>query len=371
MVAFMGMLAVTVDLAQLRHERARAQGAADNVSAAAAYRYCESFKTKSAAQARADATAAGEALGTASAYTAAIQETSGRWTADIDTTVEGAFSRVFGVNELSAWVTATTSASCTTTTVLPAFYAGSTTCGEKTFEWSGSGSQVTGAVHSNDELKIGGNNTVTGQGSYVEKVIDPSETDWRPSAGNPSQTAVKAVPVTFDINDYAPVSLGGTRSSAPDYHWTPGIMDEAWFSTSGLYDPVKNTLTPGTYYAGGGFDFGSLEGTDGKVTLVTPGQVKFSASNVAFEAYEDNLLVFSDHHEPGKCDTFGIDISASNMRWAGVVYAPRSQIKDSGSGNRIDGSFLADTLSVSGSGWRIETTSVTRTTTQPRVVVVE
>jgi hypothetical protein len=358
MVIFLGLLAFTIDIAQVRVERAEAQGVADNASMAAAWATCQG---RTEAQAR----AAGESVAAANGYGSAVVGLTGSdvWRTTIDTGVDTAFSEVIGGDSrLDTQVAADARAACVPGTPLPALWAGSTTCGDKTFVFSGSGNTINGGVHSNGDIVFGGDNDINGEGTYVGIAKDPDKIDWNPIPSNPTQGSVQPFPEVYNLLDFTPTAYGGTRSAAADYFFSAeGVeINQSWLQARNLYDSSTKTIQPGTYYSPKGFDLGSMTGARGTVTLVTPGQIKVSPSDLDVKPYEDGLLLFSDHYEAGKCDTFGIDISGSDNDWEGVVYAPRSQVKYQGSsGFTMSGSIIANTLYLGGSGFTLTSQSST------------
>jgi Flp pilus assembly protein TadG len=359
MLLFMGLLAFTIDIAQLRSERARAQGAVDNVALAAAYASC-AYKTD------AKAIATGRSVAAANGYTGSsvtVAKTgTGAWRATIDTEVDSTFSQVLGAGpELDTTVSADAQGSCAPITRLPALFAYSTTCNGETFTWTGSSSTVTGGLHSNDRLRLtdpsGIPNVVIGQGTYVDRVAGAGFVNWNPSSQNPRRTSAQPLPIVFDIDDYQPVSGGGSRSPAPNYFSTTSQINRSWLQSQGLYSPVTDTITPGTYYSSVGINLNSLSGARGQVTMVTTGQINASVSDLDIRPYEDGLLLFSDY-TPSGCTNYGVNIAGSSNDWEGVVYAPWSQARFGGSVDfDLLGSIIAETVRLTGSGWQIETPS--------------
>jgi Flp pilus assembly protein TadG len=354
MLLFMGLLAFTIDIAQLRSERARAQGAVDNVALAAAYASC-AYKS----DARAIAT--GRSVAAANGYAGKVtvaKAGSGAWRATIDTEVDSTFSQVLGAGpELTTTVTADAQGSCAPTTALPAVFANSTVCNGETFTWSGSNSTVVGGLHSNDRIRFGDSNIVNGQGTYVDRVSGAGLISWNPSSQNPRRTSVQPVPIVFDIDDYQPVSLGGSRAPGPNYYSTSSEINRSWLLSQGLYNATTNTIASGTYYSSVGFDLTGLNNASGQVTMVTTGRIFASPANLDIRPFEDGLLLFSDY-DPSTCTAYGINISGSSSLWQGVVYAPWSQVRFGGpSGFRLSGSIIANTVRLLSGGWTLESPS--------------
>jgi len=306
-----------------------------------------------------EATAAGVAVAVANGYPAdavsVVPGGSDTWIATIDTGVDTHFAPAIGAgSRLDTQVAAQARGACPPGENLPALFAGSTTCADKTFEFAGSGNTINGDIHSNDDIKFGGTNDVNGQGTYVGATQDPDKITWNPAlTDNPDQTTSKPFPVNYVISDYSPTTVGGSRTATSDFFFSSGDINKGWLESQNLYDETTKVIQPGTYYSSTGFDLGSLAGARGTVTLVTPGQIKISPSDLDIRPYQDGLLLFSNYN-PGNCDTFGIDISGSDNDWEGVIYAPHSQVKYQGSsGFTFNGSIIANTLYLSGSGFTL------------------
>lgn len=337
---FVGLLAIVVDLAMVRSERSEAQGAADNAAQAAAWAECQGDTDG-------EASAAGSDVAAENGYPGAdIDRVGDRWRATIDSAVSPAFSPIItGGGNLETSVVAEARSSCRPATPLPALFAGSTTCGDKTFKLSGSNSTINGDIHSNDDITFGGTNTVNGEGSYAGTPKDANKITWNPNSNNPQHDPdPRDWPVSYQISDYS--------TAGPHKFVTNQLITESWLSSNGHYS--SGVIEAGVYYSTKGVDLGSMQGATGTVTFVTPKQIKISPSNVHLTPYADGLLLFSDYSEPGKCDDWGIDISGSDTDWEGVIYAPKALVKYAGSnGSTLSGSIVADTLELSGSNWTL------------------
>jgi hypothetical protein len=341
-IVFMALLAFVVDIAMVRVERADAQGAVDSAAQAAAWASCQG-------ESDGQAQAAGQSVATANGFAAAqVQRSGDRWKATVEVSVPPAFSSLItGGSNLTSTVTAEARSACHPSDPLPALFAGSQTCGDKTFKLSGSGSTINGDIHSNHDIIFGGENEVNGQGTHVGTATTPDKIDWTPDAGNPSTDSVQAWPVDYQLSDY---QSGGSWPG--EYVNTGSLITESWLSSNGYY--TGGVIKSGVYYSSAGFDLGSMPGAIGNVTFVTPGTIKLSPSNVQLNPFADGLLFFSDYSEPDKCDDWGIDISGSDNDWEGVIYAPKALVKYAGStGSTLSGSIIADTLELSGSGWTL------------------
>ena len=365
----MGLAAIAVDGSNLYRERGDVQNAADLAALAAAYDDCTGGS---------DPAAAGSAQAAANGYThngadvvVTVAKEGGNWRATIDTTIDGFFSKVLGANTLSTGATAL--ASCTTSVTSGyALFAGGV-CGEETLKWSGSSNTVTGAMHSNDQIKVSGSdNAVTGNTTTINGInISGSNNTFNPAA---TTTSSQPWPVTFDANDFLPVSQGGNGSveatvGSTFYHFWPTKIDTGVLITNGWLNPVTSTLVDGVYVSREDINM-SISDLTGTVTLVTApseeqeGVITLSGSDHQLDPYYQNLLAFSDAWKDGpgypwnppppdhpKCLEFeAIRLSGSNHMWDGILYAPRGNVVLSGSTNvALNGSVISHSITISGS----------------------
>jgi len=229
-----------------------------------------------------------------------------------------------------------------------AMFANSESC-SPAVKISGSGTTIEGTTHSNNDVKI------TGSGHHFDGVVEfhttfketgSGHTYDPPAPHNPVQAAVKPMPVPFDINDYSDPDVEGTQAwladQAGEYHHYP---DDLSFSGSG------ETIPTGLYYVEGGVHI-SGSGHGGTITIVAEEDIQVSGSGHAFTPYSDRLMFFSNEAYTGavRCNRGVVKISGSgNVSFGGYIYAPTGKIDISGSGN-MTGSFLGDTVEITGSG---------------------
>jgi PKD repeat protein len=198
-------------------------------------------------------------------------------------------------------------------------------------QWSGSGAQITGKVHSNGGISMSGsNNAINGTVYYVSKfTITGSSDHCTLSQQLPS---VRPIPVHYDLSAYQP---GGTAAQAAGkYQYINGN-----FSVS-----KSGTVLDGLYYVKGNV---SLSGSNikGTCTIVAEGTITISGSGMNSSAYSGDLLFFSNGTS--------LSISGSNSTLGGIIYAPNSQINISGSNDAIAGSLFGNKVAISGSNTKI------------------
>lgn len=209
---------------------------------------------------------------------------------------------------------------------------------DATLSWSGSGSRVTGLVHSNGGFAVSGSlNTFTGQTTYVcgaELDGAGNEFDARPERGRtqPPPTTFAAIdfacdfsPPDGDINEDGPWWDGGSRDS--------------------------QQLLDGVYCAEGELRLKG-SGVRGRVTFVATGpEGKVSVGGEGFELipYANQVVAYAEG-----ADAEAIEIDGSGGTWEGILYAPFGQVALDGA--RIEsprGMVLADRVKLTGSDMAI------------------
>ena len=242
----------------------------------------------------------------------------------------------------------------------------------KAFDISGSGSEIIGGVHSNDDLYISGSNHhVHGATSHVEGYVTSGSNNQFPP-GYPVAGDILPNPLGFlTTSMYAP---GGSRVAGRTVHdlSSGGKVDIGRLTIEGLYDPVAKTLATGVYYAGNNEI--EISGSDitGAVTLVSENHIKVGGSENTFTAYVDGLLIFSNKQPAQPCKNWVVDIGGggnpvpvvshdvdgfsnpvvvtdTNNIYQGLVYAPRGQVMTSGSKTTFRGAILAQGVKLNGS----------------------
>lgn len=224
-------------------------------------------------------------------------------------------------------------------------------CGSSGNELSFTGSAFTviGDGHSNGETRFGG----TGGGTTVDGDLSSSGGFQFPSGGNFTQTSgtqnpsasQQPDPLGFNVLDFdyngsigAPIHAQGKH-----YRYTGGNVN------LGNGDVLEEGLH---YFTGNGSvqSNATLRDTNGngrlEYTFVAQGSLSFNGGSLTNIIYfTHGLLAFSDDNRV--CSTAGgLDVTGGGQMM-GVLYAPRSQVKLSGSGFNLIGALVGNQVSIS------------------------
>jgi Flp pilus assembly protein TadG len=373
MVVFIGVLAITVDLAHIRAKRAHAQGAADNAALAAAWRTCKSLTS---GQAAAVAVAVANDY-PASDVTVAAEGTDG-WRVTIDTGVDGVFSGVLGVDSLDTEVTAVAGANCSPgVTAIPAAYASGDACmgdSYNAFKISGASNKFTGDVVTGQDIDVSGMaNKVYGDlkiGRDIKIGDDGSggaNPNWVTRDNDPDTPGDEAGDsgghVYYGRNeqdlyklraDYPPVQQTYTAPTVPTWNeadFTSGA--KGTFMTSLQYVP-GGKIKSGLYVLSGTDIIIDKSSAPGGVTIVaTDPAAKITVkNNVTLTPFIDSLLFANWHDNDLKCGGQAVYVENNSAHLTGVIYAPNAGVYVKGSFNTLSGGTIARWVSVEGSNNR-------------------
>ncbi len=226
-----------------------------------------------------------------------------------------------------------------------ALWAGSTSA-SRTLDWSGGSGEVTGRIHSNNKLRVrGATKTVTGATTYARSIS--ADTDRHVFSVPPAQAAVEEeAPVAFALADYRP---GGRAAVDAGEHYHDM---SAQCGSAGTWHVNNTVLDPGLYYADCDVQInGSNIGGHG-VSVVAEDDLKVAGSQPAFEPYIDGLLFLAGGDR--------LKVSASTSKFLGFVTAPAGAVEVSGNENRFSCGIVADTITISGSGFEADAADCTR-----------
>jgi hypothetical protein len=210
--------------------------------------------------------------------------------------------------------------------------------GDASLSWSGSGSRVTGLVHSNGGFAVSGSlNTFTGQATYVcgaELDGAGNEFDARPARGR-----TQPPPTTFAAIDFACDFSPPGGDINQDGPWWEGGSDDSQQLRDGVYCAEGELRLKGS-------------GVRGRVTLVATGpEGRVSVGGVGFELipYANQVMAYAEG-----TDAEAIEIDGSGGTWEGILYAPFGQVALDGA--RIEsprGMVVADSVKLTGSDMAI------------------
>jgi hypothetical protein len=213
-----------------------------------------------------------------------------------------------------------------------------------TMDWTGSGGLLTGNVHSNGSVKVGGTahiidgiceyvTTVQDNGSGIIYVQVPAEDDY---------------PIWWDIEDYRP---GGRAADAATGVGQYFVHDcDTWQISSD-----EHTIAEGLHYCHGDV---KISGSNqyGHITVVAEGKIDVSNSDGNYDYYVDGLLFFSNLHPAAtmECGTNVVSVQGSGGSFSGFTFAPYGSIKYSGSSNHtVNGGLIGYTVDISGTDFEV------------------
>ena len=326
----LGMVAMSVDVGLILHERRSEQNAADAAALAAVAELPESPSLAiKAAKKWAQNNGYGPSGGATVTVNTPYQGNPGAVEVIIEKEQPFIFALALGLDSVGVHARAVAE-------VEPprdfAIFAKAGGCEADALNIQGSTSEIDGEIHTNSELKINsdlyvdgavthvcdaavsGNNTFTG-GIYQEK-----ELNW-PAIAN------------YTYSDF-PCTFTETGSK----------MKVGAAGSNYLLNPGSKTLKPGVYCAEGDIDV-IASTLSGNVTFVAKGKISFSCASCDFDAYWNDVFALSESSDKG-----AISFSVGAFNFQGLILAPNGGISANGSGFFSDaGGFLANTVSISAS----------------------
>lgn len=251
---------------------------------------------------------------------------------------------------------------CTTVQLLThALFAGSNSC-NNAINVTGSASNITGGVHSNNDMKFSGsNNVINGSASYVSSIDGAADkiTYNPPAPSNPIQINEVTYPIDFPMEDYAPggVEAIAAQNDGDSYYSCDCKMDIGWLEDEGLYDNVSKVLQDGLYYSSDEIEINVNTIIGNAVTFVSRDEISFSGSEQTLAPYVNGMLAYSDLQKPGgsQCSSAVISFSGSEQNWSGIIFAPKGLVSLSGSSSTtFNGSIVSNTINISGSDQNVQ-----------------
>ena len=200
-----------------------------------------------------------------------------------------------------------------------------------------------GIVHSNSDMAVGGSDHDFDPAATYRCDMSVGGTGHEFEAGV-KRTGERESPLSYDLNSFGLCTFtfvqGNVNLKSQGAIWA---------------DPQKTQLLPGVYCFNGSM---RLIGDDitGNVTFVAAGNVTISGSDHVLTAFhQSGILVYSD-----SSSVQAINASGSGGTWTGTLYAPNGHLDVSGQSNHdINGSLVADTVSVNGNGLTVTAPSGT------------
>jgi hypothetical protein len=236
----------------------------------------------------------------------------------------------------------------------------------KTIDMSGSGNQIVGKVHSNSGMYVGGsNNQFSGVVTYnCLQSSGAIHTSTSPYPLGAVDTTTHSFPANFTYDSLGPCTFG-PPPSGQDFDLNSSTV--SWNTSLPLGDPrnsntwggswwvnpsTKTQLKSGVYCLEDSSKFIKLStsGVTGNITFVSNGKIEIGGGSYTLTPYRNNVLMWAGASGPSV-----IKLNGSTGTWAGLIIAPYGQVETSGSGNlTVQGSILAWTVKVNGSGLRVE-----------------
>lgn len=212
-----------------------------------------------------------------------------------------------------------------------------TTSGAATFE---------GLVHTNDDLRIrGGAKVFRGPVEYVRTLdVGGSGASFDPP---PVQTAVKPLPLRFDIADYRPAGRAAVQAGAAYHNMSSSCANGVWQVTG-------STLTSGIYYATCAV---KLNGNPlgGTITIASEGDITVSGSGAFFDPFVDGLLFLS-----ASTSTSAIRVDAASSTFFGYSYADHGRIVLTGANDKFYCGIISDRIDIASQGLLVHGSACSR-----------
>jgi Flp pilus assembly protein TadG len=383
MVAFLGMLAMALDLAGWYQTQRHAQVTADSVALAFANDMA-SGDTTSGATTLAIAYASDNGLAITSSNIFANTPGSGQVTVTVPTTAPSYFAHIlgFGAQNVSStavasWLTGSTA--CTTPgNTCYAIFASDTSCGDGSstagISFNGSGDTITGGVHSNGSIYLqGGGNQNLGPTTYGTG-SGCTASDSGGGGGNTYASGPTAqAPITTWPDNYSTIltACGGTGQVACT---GPGATPAYCTQAQASFDFNSDTLATNNVYCAYGtgtpsnpttwngsikFEYGAL-GSASTPILGTWIAGTINVDHKSYLAPQTTTPAYPLFYAVGS-GTCSVCMTASSSQVSGAIFAPNGTIEFNGAGstanfleskdvNLVGGAFTGDGPLDSGGG---------------------
>ena len=359
LLLLMAAVALAIDTGFAFVERRQAQNAADLAAMAAAFAECGG----------ADAQAAADSSVSANGYTPAhltlTHHGGAEYKARVQNTIDTNFGGVIGIDTVTVAGVAT--ADCVGGSGSGnAIFAGGDNCvteSKPQFESPGSIQEVWGGIHSNGFSRVGGSTNDFGAGNPATDPFTYVAGYQEGGSGNgydvpmyPAMTGMQPWPLGYgptDISSTLATFRTLALSGGPGYFYSTSKIDS--ISADGLYFADTSE----------GIDVSSIAPGVTKLTLVSTGPIKLSASGANVDPYDylggpappahlRPILLYSGHQygptSDESCDKFTVALSGSTSNWTGIVGGPGGLVEFSGSSNSaLSGSLIGWSVRLNGS----------------------
>jgi hypothetical protein len=347
MVVLLSILGLAIDGGRGYWERRQAQNAAEHAALAAAWESChDTVEHGDWEDAARDAAADNGFTHNGTDVWVTPTNVSGLITVTVRSRLETTFSGLMGFETIDAEGRAV--ADCRSTSGNGfAIFAGGNNCkalGKFQVDISGQDNVITGAVHSNDNIRVGGpDNVFDGAVTYFSTEQHDGSTDF--NVPYPKKEGSADWPVAFNLADYRALA---EQSPTDNLYFTTSPVDWAYVMSK----PVAQR--DGLYYSTEKIDVSGSGPLTLNATFVSEKEVIIGGSDLTLNPYPgmNNLLAFAGHSHPmsDRCDKEGVKVSGGSNTWRGFIYAPESAIIMDGSSNStLIGSLIGWAVKLSGS----------------------
>jgi len=361
MVAFLGMLALSVDVAGWYQTQRNAQSTADAAALAAANYMSSSTGTVVSNEPAATSVAITYAADNGLTITSAnVSYGTASVTVTVPTTASTHFSGLFGINNpkvsatsVASWTVGSTG--CTTAEQSAgqcyAIYAANATCGTSNgFTTTEASETITGGVHSQGSLNI-----TDGDYSFQDPITYSSGNCSYTKAGNATEPLSTPTAGGNQVAGYWPQNYASfftaCTSTCTGPSGTPSYCTDAAASYSfnysssptGIYcaygtgTKSEPSTWNGTFTFGNGADIGSSSSY--KALTLIGGSISASSSEVYIKAATgaDNCVMYMLDTDAAAGGT-AVSIANGNYGWSGDIFAPNGTISVNSSSST--GTFL-------------------------------
>ena len=349
----MGMMAMTIDVGLILHERRSLQNAADAAALAAV---AELPDSPSAATANAlewvEMNGYDSSTGATVTVNTPYQGNPAAVEVIIDRDQPFVFAVALGLDKIDVHARAVATRD-PSSAYEPAIFAASSGCADpKEVETSSANIDVVGGIISNGSVKMTGSDIVV-EGSLTYICDDPLLNDATFTGGLIQVTDPVDWPGYFQYADFA-CDFQSNESNIP---WIINPSD----SPSLYADPSTGVLNPGVYCHNS--DINVSQGATGNVTFVSKKGVYFSGGPYNLTAYQNDVVIFSEKRStyvpctgnPNLCAAdAAVHISSNGFTWEGIIFALKGKIQFSASSMfSPSGGLWGDTVKISASSGSI------------------
>jgi hypothetical protein len=231
---------------------------------------------------------------------------------------------------------------------------GSSSSNNRWLEIDGDNIRVTGAIHSNNKIRIheADDGVYTGPITYVCSNSGFRDQGRNNSYPQPQRISRQNPPIDLTFGSFTctlPVFSGNLNLNSNN-----GQVRALWVNNT----QNSRQLRPNVICATGNISLSNnLDNVTGQVTLVAGGEIEIDGDDANLVPYPgNNVQFFSSSSDPN-----AIDLNGDGGRYAGYIHAPHGRVDIHGDGVRIAGSIVSDRVHLEGRDMRIDVTGFNQT----------